>query len=139
MIVGWALSILLVVSQSEQWEMIGTTNSGVRILVDAGSIQSSGPERTATIRLGSPGSLAGKIVEARQYERFDCATRHWALLGYVAYADDGSVVDHKSPGPAPATMAPVVPDTIGEAVLDFVCTYQPGAAPSSGAATREPN
>lgn len=114
--------------------MIGVTNSSVRILVDTRSIQPSGPLRTATIRLGSPRSLAGRIVETRQYQRFDCAARRWALLGYEAYDENGKVIDRKPSGSASASMESVTTNSLGETVLDFVCAYDPDGAGGNGPA-----
>ncbi len=50
----------------------------------------------------------------------DCATRTDSNLEAVFYAPDGSIVDNYSAGGA-SEFKPVVPETISEAVLGFVC------------------
>jgi len=50
----------------------------------------------------------------------DCATRTDSNVEAVFYAPDGSVADNYTPGSA-SEFKPVVPETISEAVLGFVC------------------
>ena len=52
---------------------LGATNSGVRVLIEPASLKLVGKARVVTIRLGSPRSIAGRIVETRQTEHIDCA------------------------------------------------------------------
>lgn len=50
----------------------------------------------------------------------DCASRTDSNVEAVFYAPDGSVVDNYTAGAA-SELKPVVPETISEAVLGFVC------------------
>jgi len=50
----------------------------------------------------------------------DCASRTDSNVEAVFYAPDGSVVDNYTAGAA-SVFKPVVPETISEAVLGFVC------------------
>lgn len=89
-------------------------------------------------RFFSPGSW-------RRLEAINCRTKQSGTLREIGYADehtDGSVVSSKSSPTAP--MEDVVPDTVGEALLQHVCAGtqprskpKPRTTPTSKAAQKE--
>ncbi|WP_375392548.1 surface-adhesin E family protein [uncultured Sphingomonas sp.] len=106
------------------WAPVGVTDSRLRVFVERSSVRVSGDRRTARVRIGSPGAIAGPIVLVYQDEEVDCRARTWRLAAYDARDADDRIVRQ---GKSAAAALPVVEGTIGEAVLSTVCTMAAGS------------
>lgn len=124
MTIGLALSVALA-APAPSWDFIGTSTSGLRMFVDRGSIRQVGGLAEADVRLGSPRTIAGRIVEVIEREEIDCARPRWRMLRYEAFDETGAIVGRGSPA---GDLLPVAQGSIGEAIRDAVCA---GLAPAS--------
>jgi hypothetical protein len=103
------------------------SQSGLRIFVDRASVATAGAIRDVMVRLGSPGTITGKVVVVQQREEQDCTAKRWRQLSYKAFDADGNVVS-QSDVATPATRSlPLEPNSISEAVHDAVCPNRLGA------------
>lgn len=113
-------------SASPAWAFVGVTEAGLRVFVDRASIAdhaapAGGVLRRVAVRLGSPGTIVGSIVEVVQGEEIDCAAGRWRLLDYAAYDDAGAVVQHRAaPDPAMPLVA-FAAGSLGATIRDAVC------------------
>jgi surface-adhesin protein E len=67
-----------------------------------------------------------KYKSAKWLEIFDCRDRTSGVYQQILFADNmgqGEAVDVRSEAQDRATLEEVAPDSIGEEVLDFVCSY----------------
>ncbi|AHB08380.1 hypothetical protein U875_09525 [Pandoraea pnomenusa 3kgm] len=100
-------------------------DAGVTIMVDRLSIQKSGDTFTVWQRVQYKGTastprISGKLVSySVSRESFRCTDRSSANLTRVIY-DAGGGVLLSSTSSVPI-FSPVVPDTLGEAMLDVFC------------------
>lgn len=120
MIAALALT-LAPASAAPQWVAIGVSGSELRVFVDRHSLRDTAGLRYATVRIGSPRSIAGPVVLVYQHEAFDCRAKTWRLLSYDARDAGEKVVRRGTPTGAAAMMVPTTRGTIGSAVLEAVC------------------
>lgn len=114
-----ALALVLAPPQpAPDWEFIGTTSSGLRMFIDRASLRSADGLVEATVRIGSPTSIAGDVVEVTERNQLDCRGRRWRMLEFEAFGADGTVVKRGRPGGA---MLPVRQDSMGATIRDAVC------------------
>ena len=102
------------------WVPVGVSASRLRVFVERASVRIDGARRTARIRIGSPGAIAGPIVVAYQDEEIDCRARTWRLAAFDARDEAGRVVRS---GQSAGLAFPVVAGTIGDAVVRTVCAF----------------
>ena len=100
------------------WAFIGVTRSGLRMFVDRASVRGANGMVEATVRLGSPGSIVGTIVEVTERDQLDCTNGRWRMLAFEAFDADGAVVQRGGPA---GEMLPVQAGSMGEAIRDAVC------------------
>ncbi|WP_428839948.1 surface-adhesin E family protein [Burkholderia ambifaria] len=115
------------------------------IYVDTASIRFSGARAKAWFLEDNMYSLdvpaafpATRYVSSKKLLVFDCDQRTWATTQAVFYDDhagSGKVVWSWSAGPARLQYVEIVPDTMGEAMLDSACLQRrrgksPRSAPS---------
>lgn len=115
------LSALLLAGTAPQWIPVGVSGSRLRVFVDRRSIERAGGLVAATVRIGSPAAIAGRIVVVYQHEQFDCPGRRWRLLSYEGVDAAGTIVSRRGRATPPPPFLPVQPDSIGETTLDTVC------------------
>ena len=108
-------------SAAPDWVAIGVSGSELRVFVDRKSVRDVAGLRHATVRIGSPRSIAGPIVLVYQREAFDCRAKTWRLLSYDARDADDKVVRRGTPSGPAAAMVPTSRGTIGGAVVEAVC------------------
>lgn len=100
---------------------LGTTDTGLRVLIEPDSLTVRGNERTIVVRLGSPRAISGRIVETRQTERIDCVRRQWGLIAFEAFDENGSSIASQAAGTSAPRMVAVAPGSLGEIVLENAC------------------
>ncbi len=120
-----ALLALAAAVVAPDWELIGTSTSGLRIFVDRASVRDRGALREAGVRMGSPRVIVGRIVEVRQREQFDCRARRWRMMRFTAYDEKGAVVARTKPNAAPSALIAVTRGSISAAILEEVCSLAP--------------
>ncbi|MCA8203743.1 hypothetical protein LGM71_22080 [Burkholderia sp. AU33545] len=117
---------------ASNWIEIGRSSDGTAtVSLDAVSMAFSGSHAKAWFlqdnmySLDVPGSYAGtRYVSDKALVLFDCEQRTSAAAQTVYYDDhngSGKVVWSWSTPPAKAMYSDVVPDTLGEAMLESVC------------------
>ena len=67
-----------------------------------------------------------RVVEFRDFEQFDCATRKFRSRAEVAYSTDGTPVRQFDNGNFGGPWDAVVPETTGEWAFTAVCAYARG-------------
>lgn len=108
---------------AKPWARIAATRDGDSHWVDLASIAQAGETRRAWIRTryGQPKAEATHGVD--QWA-FNCQSREAAVLFIVDYNSDGrSVAQEIVRTP---TWLPTVPESVGEARINFVCSYPIG-------------
>ena len=108
---------IAIADPSPSWDYIGMSQSVTVV----------GSTRDVMVRLGSPGTITGKIVVVQQRQEQVCAAKRWRQLSYRAFDADGNVVAQSPTGAAPTPSLPVEPDSISEAVHDAVCPNRLGS------------
>ena len=108
-------------SASPSWDYVGESEAGLRVFVDRASIVDRDGLRHAAVRLGSPGTIVGTIVEVVQGEEIDCAANRWRLLDYAAYDDAGKIVQHRAAPDPPRPLVAIAADSLGATIRDAVC------------------
>ena len=103
------------------WVPIGVSQSRLHLFVDQNSLKPSGTLIDATIRMGSPTSVTGKVVLVYQYEEFDCTARRWRLTGYEGVDASGAVIVRSSHKASAPPLLPVENGSMGEENLETVC------------------
>jgi hypothetical protein len=70
----------------------------------------------------TPQPVKGGAARMAMYrERIDCARHTYRTLGYLLYAQDGSVLDNVyTPD---ATAAPIIPETVGDRFETLMCVF----------------
>ena len=101
--------------------MVGISESGLRVFIDRASIVRSGALREATVRMGSPRTIVGRIVEVHQREQFDCRRRRWRLIRFRAFDAAGATVAATKPGSPVNPAIPIASGSISSTVFEQVC------------------
>lgn len=94
------------------------------IWVDLGSIQGDGFIRSAWFRYNHPSRRPDGRARTLMLFSFRCQDRMSGATSLVDYDAAGAVIktlSHHDP-----VWSPVVPDSVGEAQFNFVCTYPIG-------------
>ena len=133
-IVRWAAVVSVFASAQSQaatWVRVGSSNSAV-VYIDTDSLT------------GSPRGVIGwakwvyvpapnrKYAEAKVRKRYDCAARTSKLLASVNYTASGSVASSFTFAEYESSADAVVPESLGESILDGVCERVNGNSPPPG-------
>jgi hypothetical protein len=109
-----------------EWKLIGTEGDAT-IYVDRKGFHQEGNLLKAWIRYDYA-KPENADTQVRPYTRrhelryFSCSGREWGLTKAITYTADGQVA-HTETDPTPR-LADVIPDSLAEFVLDFVCEHQ---------------
>lgn len=125
------LAVLSDGALAANWKLVSTSDTSI-IYVDTTSIAKSPIGRKAwvwfeynapkKIPLSYPEKYFTSVVELDHY---DCQNRTSAAAQQLSYASagkSGDVVDSRSIRNVKDTLEDVVPDTVGETLLNFVCS-----------------
>lgn len=121
---GLLLAAITSSTYAAEWVKVYEDN-GVTIMVDNLSIQQSADAVTVWERFKYKGTQSNpkisgkKISHSVSREMYRCADRSSATLSRVVYDSYGNVL--QSGNWSIPIFSPVVPDTLGEAVLDVLC------------------
>lgn len=114
---------------ASNWKVIGTSSTKnpacvQTVSVDTGSWHQSNGVVTAWTKFSNKKEKAchsEKEKEVRYQEQFDCNVRRTRLVHYHITHWDNST----DSGELVGDWSSVVPDTVGEATMDFVCAHLP--------------
>lgn len=95
--------------------------------VDLDSIKAVGRQRKAWVRWKYGRARAKGAVEAVDLSDYDCDSRQIRFLSGTSYGSSGEVVSSITARPYELEWQPVVPDSMGERHMTFICTYPIGA------------
>jgi hypothetical protein len=123
------LIIALVLSTpalAAEWKLIGTEGDAT-IYVDRKGFHQEGSLLKAWIRYdyAKPENADAQIrpyTRRHELRYFSCSGREWGLTKAITYTADGQVA-HTETDPSPK-LADVIPDSLAEIVLDFICDHQ---------------
>jgi len=102
------------------WIYVTTDVNGAVIYYDADTIQRSGDQITVWRKWDHSRDKTVKERETKSRSRYDCAERTITLLTYINYFPDGKVETDTYPTYR-QTAVPVIPETVGEEMLNAVC------------------
>ena len=114
------LSAAATVASAHDWVQVGKNQADI-MLVDAPSIAKSDYVRTAWVKditLDIGGFSIEKAV-------FNCRTRYMAIYSGTSFDSRGNVLNVIAPSVSniDATAAEVLPDSVGESALEYVCAH----------------
>lgn len=122
-----ALAVVLLVSLGSSaaehlWEALpGKSDDGEVIYVDRSSVkhevQKDSHAASSWFKARKPKS---KYDSWRALWMFDCLSRSIGILSRIKYSSRGNIVAHYNAS-GPPDLTPVVPESVGEAMLDSVC------------------
>lgn len=114
-------------TQAVNWEYIGTDSQDNKFYVDTDSLKRYGSEVTAWDKqvLNKPDKASnGKLYSVLKYQRkYDCSHANYTILYVVVTTKNGTVVDSVNIPSYYQERQPIIPDTMGEAGHNFVCSY----------------
>jgi hypothetical protein len=109
------------------WARVNRSADGDQISIDVSSIRDDRGIRTAWLRTVYRGpNRHGGLYDVARFD-FDCPAREMALRSVVTYGARGRVLS--SVHTSYLSWRPVVPDSVGEGQLAFVCSYPIGTDP----------
>lgn len=106
-----------------EWVKVGTSGSGAVWSMDAARIRTVGGHRQAWVQIDY--SQDRSVAYRRSINLFslDCSARTSRLLSYVTYDSYGKLINSETQPDYGSGVGydPVVPDSMGEAVLTVAC------------------
>jgi hypothetical protein len=128
-----ALGLLLLacgISQASDWVSVPLTNPSKVAMIDNDSVSISGNVRRAWFKLiMPPHSKKGVGMYENRYvayaltrTAFDCQQKNSMTDGLQWFYEDGT--NNTTPQSAPE-WAPVAPDSMGDALLSYICALKP--------------
>ncbi len=107
-------------ADAANWVFVDSSNKA-GVYIDWDSIERSGNRVTAWEKWIYKPDAKRVQAEAKIRNRYDCVSRTIKLLYSINYAENGSVISSFTFNEYDAPPSPVVPESIGEAVLDRAC------------------
>lgn len=117
---------------AEKWELLGTEN-GIDVYIDKASINPKGNYLEAWFRWDyqAKGNLPTyphrQFLSAKSLEYFDCEAGSRAnaqLVFYSGQSGSGEPVSSFMQSPTKEEFTPVVPESISDASLEYVCDHK---------------
>lgn len=114
---------------ASDWRYLTSGTSGVVVTVDVASvrelpairIQRPFPVRQIWVSMDFSKDRTVTYREKRQLQRFNCAAETSMVASNVTYGPDGRVLQSRSVEDYDFRYEPETPDTIGYAIMEFVC------------------
>ena len=102
------------------WLNLGSASSGQSVAVDASSLQTEGPLRTAWFRLTNPGAASSTGITYRL--QIDCSARTISPQADRRQDEQGNVTDEREYGPEERGPLPIEGGTVMEIAFLSLCT-----------------
>jgi hypothetical protein len=128
---GFTLMSVSILCTAADWQRTAESGSGDTYFMDFSSVASVGKHKKAWVQMNSaaPKETSGypkkKYQSARLLYMFDCQSKMLGTIQSVRYEEklaDGQVVENQSVKFHPQRdLTDVVPDTVGEALLNTAC------------------
>jgi len=106
-------------AQASNWVLLSRGNDGTALLVDRDSIRATSTGYKVWSKFDYRAVKAEKAREMREQSAVNCEAETITVLSAIVYAPDGRVMrtyDPRYPDPQP-----VAPDTLGHAIMRYVC------------------
>lgn len=123
---------------ASNWVTVSQSGTGATIEVDLDSIRSSGGRVKAWTRWSytTPQEVKHSYppktyTSSKDLVVYNCYERSSATIQSTSYSQNGEVVDSRSVADVPSAYSEVVPDSVGESILDAVCGRKSSPQPSS--------
>lgn len=116
---GW--SILAASPASAQERLIATDTSATDYYHDPARTRAQGGYIEAWFRLDHSRDRTLAERETKMLKVFDCGARTSQTISIVAYAASGRILRNESIRHNQYLMRPIVPDTVGETMLEVAC------------------
>ena len=113
------LAIIPTTASAADWKKVASSDTGTVNYVDAGSIRRDGIFVTAWLLEDLAHDRTSSARQKKFMMIFNCRDRQMASKSWVEYAPSGEVVSNGTN--SRLTWKPAVPDTVGEAEINFVC------------------
>jgi len=122
----YVMGVILIATSSPSaaadWRLADTANNGTRTYLDVSSIVISGDYRTVWQKvINSPAAHDG-VSYSIVHWRYNCSTRTSTLLSFVEYKANGVTITSQQIPSYEQEQQDVAPDTIGETILNAVCS-----------------
>lgn len=122
---------------ASNWVTVSRSDTGTLIEVDLDSIRSSGGKVKAWTRWShnTPQEVKHSYppktyTSSKDLAVYNCYERSSAVIQSTSYSQSGEVVDSRSGADVPSAYSEVVPDSVGESILDAVCGNTSRRAPT---------
>lgn len=124
------LSLIASPAVARPWARLAIADNNAASWVDVGSITEDAGQRIAWLRQDLRRPERDGTVQTLTRRLFDCRRRESALVAIVSYDRQGrSTYSGRAEDALGPEFTPVVPDSVGEAVMNFVCSYPIGIDP----------
>ena len=123
---------------ASNWISIGTSSANSRYYLDTDSVRSGSQfslkyivawikvdstlNKTASVNMGGKANIRRHIAESKILYHIQCDEHKMRIASYVDYDASGAVLASRNFDFAGA-FNPVVPESVGELILDRVCEY----------------
>lgn len=113
-------------AMAADWFELGANRTGSDVYVDLSSIKEKGSGysmyRTAWIKIDHSRDNTVRERETKTLYHFRCESEEWKWVQMVTYNADGTMAD-SSTAPSYLSFKAAVPDTVGYAIMEFVCGW----------------
>jgi hypothetical protein len=130
------LYVCMATAQAANWKLVGESSTA-KVYLDLQSVRFSGSNAKAWFLFDYsaprevPVSYPTKTYQSvKQLNQFDCASGTSGVaqsLSFAGTAGEGEVVDSQSIQPTRVSYSDVVPDSVGETMLNRVCSMKKAA------------
>jgi Putative peptidoglycan binding domain len=112
-------------AQTRQWKTIGTATNDDIISVDVNSIKGVGFTRTVWSKKEVLGTYNRIFLDSLTQLQINCKAETVGIIRHVEYNPEGFVLSsYNSPlGNEPISTVMPFPESVGEAVMQFVCSF----------------
>ena len=117
-------------SQNNDWIAFESANDGSQFLLRPRDAAQGPGTHDIWIKIDKSKVKATAIRHTMMLYRIDCSGQRIGVVSAASYKPDGSVAASKN-FPYP-TMSPVIPDTVGEELLTYICPTPEEFSQSAG-------
>jgi hypothetical protein len=127
----FGLTALSSSAMAADWQYVDKGSDGSVLYVDNASIVRSRNRGQAWVEFDYSKVKSVRHRSSKELWKFNCVARTSFTASWVDYAVNGSVIRSRSPIETEYDYKPVVPDSLGETVMELVCNDPaPGFDPS---------
>jgi hypothetical protein len=106
-------------AQAASWLEVGISTTGTKVAVDVESIRRDGGKVSVWVKYDYTKNASIKAREAKRLMKYDCDAQTATTLSLVSYDAQGGVISSETR--AFSVPEPVVPESVGEAIMQVAC------------------